>query len=213
MYKNSREWNIAELDYLERNKKSSISQLTIALTRSKSAIQRKIKELESGAVNPSQPKKNKVSYIGKRPDCDNLFFRSAWESNFYRYLKQFKDFHLELFPNKQLLKIEYEPVTFSFAPFGILKGTVSYTPDFLLHFQDGTSLFCEVKGMLKKQDMTRIRRFKKYYPKEFAKLTAVVGSSKVKAANFFRTMGCYYIWYYNDIKKEWKHNLKGWEGS
>ena len=87
---------------------------------------------------------------GKRKDLDNMFFRSAAEANYARYLKFFK------------VDFKYEFKTFVFE--GIKKGTISYTPDFYIPTEDR---YIEFKGWLDEKSITRLKRFKKYYPQEF----------------------------------------------
>jgi len=204
-------WSIAEVYYLEKHKTLPVSQLTIALSKSKAAVSKKLKEIEGGKVSSSIPTKNKVSFIGKRPDCDNLFFRSGWEADVYRWMRLQKKRGLSICPGRIPVRIEYEPTTFSFAPFGVLKGTVSYTPDFKVTFTDGSYYWIEIKGQLKRVDGTKIRRFKKYYPEEFKKLAYITGSDKTKAGNFFRTVGAVHGWAFNELKKEWRDKIPGWE--
>lgn len=87
---------------------------------------------------------------GKREDLDNIFFRSSAEANYARYLKFFK------------IDFKYEFKTFYFE--GIKRGTVSYTPDFYIPEEDR---YIEFKGWLDKKSITRLKRFRRYYPKEF----------------------------------------------
>lgn len=93
---------------------------------------------------------------GKRKDLNNMFFRSAAEANYARYLK---------FAG---VKFKYEYKTFYFE--GIKRGTVSYTPDFYIPTEDK---YIEFKGWLDKKSITRLRRFKKYYPAEFLKMSII----------------------------------------
>jgi hypothetical protein len=202
-------WSPIEVEYLKKNKTAPINQLCIALAKSVSAVKKKLSELKSSKKLPfTGPVKNKISRIGRRKDCDNQFFRSGWEADVYRWLKQI---------NTE--KIEYEPKTFSFAPFGILKGTVSYTPDFYvtgLHPHPiGWMLpigdyYIEVKGYLKSQDMVRLNRFKKYYPIEFARLLAVAGSTSNKTAQYFQKIGVPVI-SFKDLKKQYASVISHWE--
>lgn len=187
-----------EIEFLSNNKSLPINQLAIAVAKPIATVKRKLAEL-SGEIDPVTITKNKISYIGKRPDCDNLFFRSRWESNVYRWLRTH--------PN---IKIEYEPQTFSFSPFGILSGTVSYTPDFRITVGSKT-LWIEVKGQMKPQDKTKIRRFKKYYPEEFKNLVAITGGPKTKATGFFQGLEIPIHAYYNDINRVCKKTIEGWE--
>ena len=193
-------WSPVEEDYLKKHKSYPINQLCQALAKTRTAIKNKLAELD-GNTSSLKIKKKVVSKIGKRKDCDNCFLRSAWEANCYRYFKQRKDISL----------IEVEPTDFSFAPFGIIKGTVSYTPDFKLTMKSGEYIWVEVKGYLKREDKTKLKRFKKYYPDEFKKLVYITGSKKVAATKFFDGLGVPAFCYYQDLKKEWKDKIPNWE--
>lgn len=132
---------------------------------------------------------------GKRKDLNGTYFRSAWEANYARYLNYFQ------------VKWEYEPKTFMFEK--IKKGTRSYTPDFYLIDEDR---WIEIKGYFSAKDKTKIKRFKKYYPSEFEKLTLVIekkftGKQSVIAAE----LGIKNIESYNDIKNIVSGLIKNWE--
>jgi hypothetical protein len=123
--------------------------------------------------------------------------RSSREANVARYLKFLG------------CEWEYEPVTFYFRPAlpgedesdprkrflpagkkGITRGTLSYTPDFwCVCPENGTGQWIECKGYLDRVSQTKLKRFKKYYPKEFDKLHLVVGSLRSKAAVFALDLG------------------------
>jgi len=190
-----------EVDYLKSHKSYPINQLCQALSKTRTAIKNKLAELEGKDTSSFKAKKKIVSKIGKRKDCDNQFLRSSWEANSYRYLKQRKDVSL----------IEVEPTVFSFAPFGILKGQVSYCPDFKVSMKGGGHIWIEVKGFLKREDKTKLKRFKKYYPEEFKKLAYITGSKKVAATKFFDELGVPAFCYYQELKKEWKNKIANWE--
>jgi len=96
---------------------------------------------------------------GKRKDLNNTFFRSRWEANYARYLNFLK------------IKWEYEPKTFWFKK--VKRGTMTYTPDFYLSAENR---FVEIKGWFNNKTKTKLRRFKKDYPKEFKRLILVVRS-------------------------------------
>lgn len=184
-------WSPVEVDYLKVHKNEPVAQLCIALAKSRNAVQNKIGELE-GKPSKQQGKKNKFSRIGKRKDL-GLFLRSSWEANVARWLLYNKTPYI------------YEPQGFIFE--GIKHGTVSYAPDFLV---DG-SYWLEVKGMLKNQDKTRIRRFKKFYPNEYAKLKCIPGAPNTAADNFFKEMGVPVLAYYRDLNKQFRSVIPNWE--
>lgn len=192
-------WSPVEVEYLKKNKDVSINQLTVALAKSRSAIQKKLRELETGIVEKPNKKR---SNIGKRKDCNGLFFRSGWEANCYRYLTRQENIRL----------VEYEPTTFSFTSFGILKGTVSYTPDFKITYTDGSYRWLEVKGnYLKTQDITKLKRFKKYFPEEFSKLICVPPSPTSKTTKIFIELGIEVLCHYNELNKCWRNIIPNWE--
>jgi len=92
----------------------------------------------------------------KRKDLDDVFFRSATEANFARWL------------NLKNIKYIFEPKTFYFSWYK--RWTLSYTPDFYIPELD---IRYEVKWRLDSKSITKIKRFKKQYPKEFSKLYIV----------------------------------------
>ena len=200
-----------ELEYLKKNTKSPINQLTIALSKSKNAVQNKLKEINKGDARPgpvtSKKGKRQLFKIGKRKDCDNLFFRSGWEANIYRWFKHTQLNHL----HGGLTKIECEPESFDFFSFGHKSGTTNYIPDFRLTFANGMVLWVEAKGYLKPVDKTKIRRFKKYYPKEFERLVSITSSSTHKSALFFNSMKVPVLAYYTDLKNLYADVIPHWE--
>lgn len=205
-------WSPVELDYLKRHKKDPINQLTIALAKSRSAVQNKLREVKKGTAQagPVSTKKGgrQTFKIGKRKDCDNLFFRSAYEANVYRWFKHTRLHHL----HGGLTNIEYEPQCFGYFEFGHKTGTTSYIPDFRLTFRDGTTLWCEVKGgYMKADDKTKIRRFKKYYPHEFKLLTFITNNAKCKSGEFFISMKIPPLAYYYDLRSEFADIIPNWE--
>jgi len=66
---------------------------------------------------------------------------------------------------------KYEPVEYFFNK--IKRGQRYYKPDFIIYYLDTYFLF-EVKGYLRSQDKTKLRRFKKFYPEEFARLKFII---------------------------------------
>lgn len=191
MFRNKTIWSPVELDYLKANRDTmSQEQLSLALAKSRNAIKNKLLELDGKAVKKTPRRTN----IGKRTDLNGLFVRSGWEANYLRYLKH------------QGKKYKYEPQVFPFLD--VKHGTTSYCPDIYVPSDD---TWVEIKGMLDGRSKTQIRRFKKYYPAEFSKLRAVVGSPSTKAAKFFESMGVPIIGYYNDLNKQFKKVIKGWE--
>jgi hypothetical protein len=93
---------------------------------------------------------------GHREDLKQ-YFRSKMEANMARYYRYIGELYI------------YEYKEFEFK--GIKRGCRFYKPDFYLPVWDG---WVEVKGWLRSADKTKLRRFKKYYPEEFAKLRFII---------------------------------------
>ena len=94
---------------------------------------------------------------GKRNDLGGIYFRSAWEANYARYLNW-------LVEKKEIHSWEYEPKTFVFE--AIKRGARSYLPDFKVINHDGSHVWHEVKGWMGQPSKTRLKRMGKYYPEE-----------------------------------------------
>lgn len=190
-FRNKITFSPVELDYLRANRdKIDINQLSLSLAKSRNAIKNKLLEFD-GKLIPKKAGKKRTN-IGKRKDL-GLFVRSGWEANTLRYLNYHK------------IKWEYEPRVFTFP--GIKHGTLSYCPDILL--EDGTWL--EVKGFLDGKGKTQIRRFKRFFPDEFKKLKVITGSPSTSASKFFDSLGIPVFGYYNEMNKENKDKILGWE--
>lgn len=93
---------------------------------------------------------------GKRADLNDMYFRSAWEANYARYLN--------FLTKKGLVyKWEYEPDVFIFEQ--IKRGTRSYIPDFKIwDKKDSKPYYVEVKGWMDDKSKTKLKRMEKYYP-------------------------------------------------
>jgi hypothetical protein len=89
------------------------------------------------------------------------YFRSSWEANYGRYLEYLKQ-------NNQIKNWEHEPKTFWFL--NVLRGCRSYLPDFKITNLDDSHFWVEVKGYMDEKSVTKLKRFKKYYPEEVLKL-------------------------------------------
>lgn len=90
-------------------------------------------------------------------DSKKIYFRSKWEANYARYLQFKKDQGL-------IKEWEHEPKTFWFE--GIKRGCVSYLPDFKVTNNDDTHYWIEVKGFYDAKSLTKIKRFRSYFPNE-----------------------------------------------
>ncbi len=194
-------WSPVELEYLQKHKNDPVNQLCIALSKTRAAINKKLSELGSTTTPTITKPKHKKTRIGKRKDLDNVFYRSSWEANVARVL--------HILHGKT--NVQYEPTTFSFAQFGIIKGTVSYCPDFRVTLSDGSYIWIEVKGYIKPDDKTKLRRFRKYYPDEFKKLVFITGSSTTKSTKFFESLNVPVYEFYNSLKKRYASQIPAWE--
>lgn len=91
--------------------------------------------------------------IGER----HIFFRSAWEANYARYLEHQKK-------TGQILDWQYEPRRFWFHK--VLNSTASYKPDFLVHENADTKFWVEVKGYFDERSKRNLKLFREFYPDE-----------------------------------------------
>ena len=192
-------WSPVEVDYLKAHKDMPISQLTIALSKSNNAIKNKLTELRTGK-KPKTTRGKKGTKIGKRKDL-KLFVRSGWEADVVRWL------------NHKAIKWEYEPKIFTYIEFGYKHGTLTYTPDIKVYnFSSNYDYqWIEVKGFLKAEDKVKLRRFKKYYPDEFEKLTVICGSKSTATYKWCIELGVKEILEFNQIRKDFKDIIKHWE--
>ena len=142
-----------------------------------------------------------VAKGGFRKDL-GIYVRSSWEANICRYY------------NLVGIKWTYEPREFEF--FKIKRGSRFYKPDIYLPEQDK---FVEIKGWLRSGDQTKLRRFKKYYPEEFAKLEFIIPDKYARdKANgemikfLCEDLGIYFIRIgsYKEIEEHGKM-IPGWE--
>jgi hypothetical protein len=144
-----------------------------------------------------RPTKNGNAYkhtkTGYRKDIE-LNVRSNWEANFVRILKAYK------------IKFEFEPTVFSFP---IKRGVKGYTPDFYL---TNTDEWVEMKGYLDNKSKTKIKRFKRYYPKEFEKFTCIISKYAKDAVEFLNQLEVPNIIFYEDIRSEYANDITYWEG-
>jgi len=85
------------------------------------------------------------------------YFRSRWEANYARTLQFLKEY-------EKIADWEHEPETFWFE--AIKRGVRSYKPDFRITELDGSHRWVEVKGYYDAKSLTKIKRFRKYYPNE-----------------------------------------------
>ncbi len=195
---NVRQWSPVEVEFLRANWTSlDIGQLSIQLDRKPVTIRNYAKKLglQPGVEPPHElkrPEKNRAK-SGKREDL-GIAVRSPWEANVLRVLTDLG------------VKWKYEPRTFYFK--GEKRGATSYTPDIYLTELD---LYLEVKGHLDSKGRSKVRKFKKYYPEEFAKLRAVPGTNRSQAAQWFAEFGVPAWAYYNVLRYDWALKIPTWE--
>jgi len=142
-------------------------------------------------IQPTRKPNPKSAIGGKRTDLNNMYFRSKVEANIARFFN---------FTN---IEWQYEPKEFFFD--GIRKGSVSYKPDFYLPMKGE---WIEVKGWFDSKSITKLKRFKKYYPAEFKKLTLIVQSKKSYTIALQLDMPCLR---YEEIEKKVGRLIKNWE--
>lgn len=152
-----------------------------------------ITKRRNGTLNPLRHCSNPYSRTksGKRADLNNIYFRSAVEANYARFLTFCG------------VKWIYEPKDFYFE--GIKRGCVSYTPDFYLPDEDR---WIEVKGWFDRKSITKLKRFRIYYPQEFSKLTLVI--QRKKDAEIALSLGIPYE-DYGEISKKLGSLIPYWE--
>lgn len=132
----------------------------------------------------------KHTRTGVREDL-NLLMRSGWEANLARVLKAYG------------VAFEFEPMLFTYP---VRRGTRGYTPDFFLK---KTKEWVEVKGYFDSRSRIKIKRFKKYYPEEFDRLTMVIGNSQA-SIKICDDLGVPYV-LYPEVAKLFKDRLRNWE--
>jgi len=87
----------------------------------------------------------------------NYYFRSMWEYNYALWL----EFQMK---GGLIQSWKHEPITFWFE--AIKRGVRSYLPDFRVTDTHGVVSYHEVKGYYDAKSITKIKRFRKYYPEE-----------------------------------------------
>lgn len=133
---------------------------------------------------------------GARSDLDGLVVRSNWEANFIRVLNLFN------------IHYEFEPIVFKFPPTPAGKPTSGYLPDIYLR---ATDEYIEIKGYLDSRGRSKLRRFKKHFPNEFAKLTVVISRTNRTNLLFFTKLGVKQILFYENISQLYANKVN-WEG-
>lgn len=128
---------------------------------------------------------------GYRPDL-GFTVRSGWEANVLRVLKSYD------------ISFEYETWLF---PFPIKRGNKSYLPDMYL---PATGEYIEVKGFFDNNSKVKMRRFKKFYPEDAAKMILIISKSSRASREFCAELG-YQTLYYEEIRKNFSGLIRTWE--
>lgn len=129
---------------------------------------------------------------GYRADL-GILTRSGWEANVCRILKSLD------------IPYEFEPTVFYFP---IKRGTVAYRPDILL---TETDEWIEIKGYFDNASRIKLKRFKKYFPDEFASLTMIIGRSK-NSIEICKKLEVPRVLFYEEISNHFKPKITTWEG-
>lgn len=149
--------------------------------------------INDGVISRKKGNAYQHTKTGYRKDID-LNVRSSWEANFVRILNLYK------------IDFKFEPTVF---PFPIKRGTKGYTPDFLLTRNDE---WVEIKGYLDDKSKIKLKRFKRYFPDEFDKLTCVISKYSSDAKNFMAELEVPQVVFYEDIRDEYSKYIIYWEG-
>lgn len=173
-----------------------LAQLSIMLDRTSASIRKFACQL--GIEHDTATKIVRIvpgskSKTGKRDDL-GIACRSSWEANVLRVL------------TARRITWQYEPTTFRFE--NEKRGATTYTPDVYLPDLD---LYLEIKGHLDSTGRSKIRKFAKFYPAEFAKLQAIPGTNKSAAAKWFASFGVPAFAFYNVLRFDYATILPQWE--
>lgn len=195
---NVRRWSPVEVEFLKANWLTlDENQLSIELDRKPTTIKNYAKKLglQPGVEPPRDLKRAEKARAksGRRDDL-GIAVRSPWEANILRWLSHVGE------------RWVYEPRTFYFE--GERRGATSYTPDIYLPDKD---LYLEVKGHLDSKGRSKLKKFKKHYPGEFAKLRAVPGTNRSQAAKWFAEFGIPAYAFYNVVRYDFATSLENWE--
>lgn len=142
------------------------------------ASDRMVQRIANGEMNAGYSR----TRGGKRADLNCMYFRSAWEANYARYLNHLKSIG-------EISGWLYEAKTFVFTE--IQRGTRAYTPDFKV-LTDGGHEWHEVKGWMDQKSKEKLALMKQFFPDE--KLLVIDA-----------------IWFRSANKSDFHINLAGWE--
>ena len=152
----------SEKDWIEANTKRHKQRKKIKRKEQVKEINNRINQ-DAEIIKPNA----RGVMAGYRPDIKDslkrvpespkgLYFRSAWEANYARFLMWMLD-------QGHIQRFEYESNTFWFPK--IKRGVRSYLPDFKVwESLNKEPHFVEVKGRLDQKSVTKLKRMDKYYP-------------------------------------------------
>lgn len=186
-------------DLQQREADKPPQELEFFLARAKRTQPKRLRKkkgsIESHKLGTYKGRGNAYSHTrsGYRVDL-GMNVRSGWEANTLRVLKSYD------------IPFEFEPKVFYYP---IKRGNKAYTPDIYLKRTDE---WIEVKGYLDKNSEIKLKRFKKYYPDEFAQLTMVIGRSSKKNREFCEELGVPQILFYENMSELFKSRIPTWEG-
>ncbi len=159
--------------------------------------------IEIGKTPPAKKKKKYAkgnayqhTKTGARTDLGGVVVRSAWEANILRSLNLYK------------ISWQFEPTEFIFPPKPPKNHTSMYIPDIYLPDFDE---YIEVKGYLDGRGRNKLRKFKKYYPDDFARLTVIISRSNKANNFFFQKLGVKTILHYENFSDLCGEKVN-WEG-
>jgi hypothetical protein len=152
---------------------------------------RKKKRIQTAAGGFARVKKGPAKDLPEK--YRSISFRSTWERNFARVLCA------------RGVEWTYERAVFSFH--GFSRRPFQYIPDF---HETESDVYWEVKGYLRSEDRSKMKRFRKQYPEDFKKLKACLSKSNKKGVEFYGKMGIEMV-FIEDLKAEWTGKV-AWEG-
>ena len=111
----------------------------------------------------------KRGHGGKRADLGNVYYRSAWEANYARYLTWLKQQGIVNVWGYELLRFTFDAET---------RGCRDYTPDFRVIWADGRDEWHEVKGWMDAVSKSKLKKMARYYP---AEKVVIIGPAEYRA--------------------------------
>jgi hypothetical protein len=77
---------------------------------------------------------------------------------------------------------------------------------------DKDQSWVEIKGYLDDKSKIKLKRFKRYYKKEFDKLTFIISKYSTDAKNFAQEIEIPNVMFYEDIRSAYADKIFYWEG-